>query len=304
MIGYNIYQNGVFLSSTKSTTLVIDHLNPSSSYTYTVKSYDNGYLNSSDSNSVAVNTLASDGFAKDLFISKYIEGTSNNKAIEITNKTGHPVDLKDYKLSVQAYGNGNYYFPAGFEMEGTIQNNERIVILNPRSNLTCFNIEQARFVTAAPQLAYDGDKYYELRYKSTTVDALGVKNQSNVSTLKDVSLYRKISVNQPSNSFNSSEWDLYPVDYCQDLGGTLSTSEFITSVNKELKIYPNPVYENIYVSGETEKIQTAQILDFSGKIIYTEKNPFRNKKNISVQGIPTGTYILRLDNHTQQFIKK
>ncbi|SIT23024.1 Por secretion system C-terminal sorting domain-containing protein [Chryseobacterium ureilyticum] len=304
VIGYNIYQNGVFLSSTKSTTLVVDHLNPSSSYTYTVKSYDNGYLNSSDSNSVAVNTLASDGFAKDLFISKYIEGTSDNKAIEITNKTGHPVDLKDYKLSVQAYGNSNYYFPAGFEMEGMIQNNEKIVILNPRSNLICFNMEQARFVTAAPQLAYDGDKYYELRYKSTTVDALGIKNQSNASTLKDVSLYRKNSVNQPSGSFNSTEWDIYPVDYCQDLGGTLSTSELITSVNKEFKIYPNPVYENIYVSGETEKIQTAQILDFSGKVIYMEKDPFRNKKNISVQGIPVGVYLLRLDDKVQQFIKK
>jgi hypothetical protein len=86
--------------------------------------------------------------------------------------------------------------------------------------------------------------------------------------------------------------------------GTLSTSEPAPSTDHSLKIYPNPVYDYIFVSGETAKIKTAQVIDLSGKVIYTEKEPFRNKKNISVQGIPTGTYILRLDEHTQQFIKK
>ncbi|REC42904.1 endonuclease [Chryseobacterium pennipullorum] len=303
VIGYNIYQNGVLHSTTKTTTVTVDHLTPSSSYTYTVKAYDNGYLNSADSNPVHVNTLSSDTFAKDLYISKYLEGTDNNKAVEITNRTGHSVDLNHYRLSVQSYGNNNYFFPAPFEMEGVIQNNETFVVINPGSNFTCLPSDQAKFVTASPQMSFDGDKYYELRYKSTTIDALGVKNQSNSSTLKDVSLYRKSTINQPASTFSISEWDVHPVDYCQDLGGTLSVSDLLTSA-VEWKIYPNPVYENIYVSGETEKVQTAQILDFSGKVIYTEKHPFRNKKNISVQGIPTGIYLLRLDGKVKQFIKK
>ncbi|MDR2235845.1 MAG: endonuclease [Chryseobacterium sp.] len=303
VIGYNIYQNGVFLKSTKSTSISIDHLTPSTGYTYTIRAYDNGYLNSPDSNTVTLNTLDSDGYAKDLMISKYLEGTSNNKAIEIINKTGHPVDLNDYRLSVQAYGNNNYYFPAPFEMEGIVQHNERFVIINPRADFSCLTTDQAKFVTAAPQMAYDGDKYMELRYKSTTVDALGVRNQSNISALRDVSLYRKNFVNQPVTTFNINEWDNYPADYCQNLGGALSVSEPVAS-HKEFKIYPNPVYENIYVSGDVEKVQVAQILDFSGRVIYTEKDPFRNKKNISVQGIPAGMYLLRLDDKAEQFIKK
>lgn len=304
VIGYNIYQNGTFLKSTKSTTISIDHLTPSTTYNYTVKAYDNGYLNSPDSNIASASTLNSDSFAKDLIISKYLEGTADNKALEITNRTGHPVNLSDYRVSIQAYGNNNYYFPAPFEMEGVVQNNESFVIVNPNSNFSCFTIGQAKFATAAPQMAFDGSRYLELRYKSATVDAIGVKNQSNSSTLANVSLYRKTAVNQPNLTFTINEWDSYPSDYCQNVGGTLSTINPVAS-NKEFKIYPNPVNENLFVDGnEIEKIKTAQILDFSGKLIYTEKAPFKNKKNISVQNLPLGMYLLNLDGKVYQFIKR
>ncbi|MBP2619170.1 endonuclease [Chryseobacterium jejuense] len=306
VLGYKVYQNGTLVASTKGTSISIDHLTPSTTYNYTVKAYDNGYLQSPDSNTVPITTLATDVYAKDLFISKYLEGSTNeNRALEITNKTGHPVDLNNYRLSIQLQGqNNSLYFPAPFEMEGTIQNNETFVVLNPSATFSCFTKDQAKFVTAAPQMTFYGYNYLELRYKSTTVDALGVVGQNNSSALKDVSLYRKATISQPANTFNISEWDIHPVDYCQNLGGTLSTTELIASKDKKLGIYPNPVYDRLFVNGEIEKIKTVQIIDFSGKVILTEKDPFRNKKNISVQGIPTGTYILRLDDHTQQFIKK
>lgn len=305
VIGYKVYQNGNLVATTKGTTVSIDHLTPSTTYNYTVKAYDAGYLLSPESNIASVTTLATDIYSKDLFVSKYLEGSSNeNKAIEITNKTGHSVNLSDYRLSIQLQGtNNSHYFPAPFEMEGTVQNNETFVILNPSANFSCYTKEQAKFVTAAPQMTFYGYNYVELRYKSATVDALGVVGQNNSSTLKDVSLYRKTSVTQPTTTFNSNEWDAYPVDYCQNLG-TLATSELLTSNSKEFTIYPNPVDDNIYVKGETEKIKTAQIIDLSGKVIYSEKDPFRNKKNISVQGISTGVYFLKLDNKTHQFIKK
>ena len=36
--------------------------------------------------------------ADDLFISEYMEGSSNNKSFEIFNGTGAPVDLSDYQI--------------------------------------------------------------------------------------------------------------------------------------------------------------------------------------------------------------
>lgn len=302
VIGYKIYQNGTLVGATKNTTFSIDHLTPSTTYNFTVKAYDNGYLLSPDSNTVSTTTMTSDIYAKDLFVSKYLEGTSNNKGLEITNKTGHPVNLSDYRLSIQFPSGGNYYFPDPYELEGIVQNNETFVVLHPDANFSCYTINQAKFVTAAPQMTFSGSQYLELRYKNSTVDAIGVSNTNNSSTLGNVSLYRKASVNQPNTSFNISEWDSYASNYCQNLG-TLSASDVILAGN-EFKIYPNPVYDHIFVNGKVENVKSAQILDFSGKLIYSENLPFKNKKNIAVQNLTAGSYLLKLDERVYQFIKK
>src|SRR5690554_6602433 len=43
--------------------------------------------------------------APDLFFSEYIEGSSNNKALEVYNGTGAPVDLTGY--TIEQYSNGS-----------------------------------------------------------------------------------------------------------------------------------------------------------------------------------------------------
>lgn len=312
VLGYRVYMNGSTtpVAVTKDTSITIDHLSPSTTYTFTVKAFDKGYLESPFSNTVTAATIASDSYAPDLIITKYISGTNNstntikNNALEIVNKTGHEVNLNNYRINIQFKNNstGAIYNGDTYELEGKVANNETFVILNPKSTLSCYTPAQAKFVTASDPLTFKGENYVELAYnKTVTVDAIGVKYTTNNNG--NVSLYRKSAVNSPTSTFNISEWDSYPSDYCQNLG-TLSTSELIASADKEFKIYPNPVYENIYVSGDVEKVKTAQILDFSGRVIYTEKDPFRNKKNISVQGIPAGMYMLRLDDRVEQFIKK
>ncbi|MCS4302595.1 endonuclease [Chryseobacterium sp. BIGb0232] len=312
ILGYRVYMNDSVtpVAVTKGTSITIDHLNPSTTYTFTVKAFDKGYLESPFSNAVIAATIASDSYAADLMITKYISGTNNitntikNNALEIVNKTGHEVNLNNYRINIQLKNNvsGAIYNADTYELEGKIGNNEIFVILNPKATLSCYSNDQAKFVTASDPMTFKGESYVELAYNKTiTVDAIGTKYVSNNNG--NVSLYRKNSVNQPNSTFSIGEWDSYPSNYCQNLG-TLSTTELIASKDKKLGIYPNPVYDRLFVNGEIEKIKTAQIIDFSGKVILTEKDPFRNKKDISVQGIPTGTYILRLDDHTQQFIKK
>ncbi|WP_262147402.1 endonuclease [Chryseobacterium foetidum] len=304
VIGYNIYQNGTYLTTTKSTSIVIDHLTASTTYNYTVKAYDAGYLLSLDSNTISVSTLATYSNSKDLFITKYIEGTGDNKAIEIVNRTGHEVNLNDYNIRVQYYNstgtNPGYYYGKSFELEGKISNNESLVILNPKASLSCYTNTNADFLTAGDAMTFSGTQYVELNYKSTTVDAIGSRFVSN--SLGDVSLYRKSTVTQPNTSFTIGEWDSYGVNYCQNLGN-LSVSDLISG-NNEFKIYPNPVSDYISVSGNVENVKTVQILDYSGKLIYTENNPFKNRKNISVQNLSGGNYILNLDGKTFKLIKK
>lgn len=310
LLGYRIYMNGSATPAavTKNTFLSIDHLDPSTTYTFTVKAFDKGYLESPASNTVIVTTLASDSYAKDLLITKYISGTHNmtvsNNALEISNKTGHEVNLNNYRINIlfKNTTSGTYYNGDTYELEGKIGNNESFVILNPKADLSCYSNEQAKFVTASDPMTYKGTNYVELAYnKTVTVDAIGVKYTDN--TNGNVSLYRKNTVTQPVNTFNINEWDAFPSDYCQNLGGTLSADELITSA-EEFKVYPNPVDDYLFISGKYENIGNVKITDLSGKIIYTEKYPFRNKKSIPVQGLPAGVYILKLDGHIHKFIKK
>ncbi|UOE39460.1 endonuclease [Chryseobacterium oryzae] len=303
VIGYKIYQNGVLIGSTRETTFSADHLNPSTSYTYTVKAYDNGYLLSADSNSISATTLGNDSYAKDLIITKYLEGTSNNKAIEITNKTGHSVNLNNYRLFIQFPSSSSYYFPSPYELEGIIENNESFVVINPSANFSCYTVDQAKLATSAPQMTYSGSQYLELRYKSSPIDVMGVSGVNNSSVLANVSLYRKSTVNQPANLFSITEWNSYPSNYCQNLGN-LATEESVKNKENNIRIYPNPAEEFIFVEGATEKISTAKIFDMSGRLMISENNPFRNKKSITVKNLSSGNYLLNLEGKVYQFIKK
>jgi len=61
----------------------------------------------------------------DLFISEYVEGTGNNKAIELYNPTNEPIDLVDYYLV--RYRNGGFE-PNQVELTGVVQ---------PKSTVVC-----------------------------------------------------------------------------------------------------------------------------------------------------------------------
>ena len=56
----------------------------------------------------------------DLFISEYIEGTSNNKAIEIFNGTGAPVNLTAGLYAISMYSNGDDTASLTINLNGTI----------------------------------------------------------------------------------------------------------------------------------------------------------------------------------------
>ena len=70
VLGYKIYQDGVLVATSKTNSMSVDNLTPSTTYNFTVKAYDNGYLESPLSNSVSITTLATDVFAKDVQITK------------------------------------------------------------------------------------------------------------------------------------------------------------------------------------------------------------------------------------------
>lgn len=299
VLGYRIYQDGVLVATSKTNSVSVDHLTPGTTYNFTVKAYDSGNLESPQSNTISITTLATDIFAKDLQIVKYLEGTGDNKAYEIANRTGHAVDLEKYKLGIQMKI-GNYFFAGPSELEGRIENNESFVVINPNANFSCFDVSNAKFVSNAPALTFTGTNYVELSYKSTTIDAIGSKGVDNTNANK--SLYRKSDIINPTFTFNADEWTTYASDYCLNLG-SLAVND-ISNKTLDFNIYPNPVTDVVNVNGDVNKAKSAKIYDLTGKLIKEINNPFVNKKSINVGSLLSGTYILNVDGKSIKFIKK
>lgn len=308
-LGYRIYNNDQLIGSTKNNTFTVPRLSPSTSYSISVEAYNNAYQNSAKTY-VQATTLASDQYSKDLMITKYLEGTTDsnkqifNNAIEITNKTGYDVDLDNYKLRIQHYNysSGNFYSSNYYQLEGTVKNGETFVVINPNAKFDCFNVNNAKFVTAAPAMMYNGTQYLELSYNKIPVDAVGEIRTLN--TIGNKSLYRLSSINQPNTAFNLAEWQELPMNYCEGLG-TLSSKE-IKGIENKFNIYPNPVTQGIvYIEGrDMANIKKATIFDVTGKLVYSENQPFKNKKSIDINTLLSGMYILVLDEQSFKIIKK
>ena len=70
----------------------------------------------------------------DLFFSEYIEGSSNNKALEIYNGTGAPIDLAAGGYSVQMSFNGSASVGLTINLTGTVASGDVYVVAQSASS--------------------------------------------------------------------------------------------------------------------------------------------------------------------------
>ena len=72
-------------------------LTAGTTYSITVQAYDAAGNNSAISTALSLTTSSASTFT-DLYFSEYLEGSSNNKAIEISNRTSSSVALSAYSI--------------------------------------------------------------------------------------------------------------------------------------------------------------------------------------------------------------
>jgi predicted extracellular nuclease len=104
----------------------------------------------------------------ELFFSEYIEGSSNNKALEIYNGTGAPVDLSAY--SVELYSNGNSSPNATVTLSGTLADGDVFVMANPSAQPEILAVAD---LTSGSVVNFNGDDAVVLRNGTDVVDAFG-----------------------------------------------------------------------------------------------------------------------------------
>jgi len=84
----------------------------------------------------ALSINAASAQCNNLFFSEYVEGTGNNKALEIYNPTNSPINLNNYW--VMRYGNGATSATAGgiTQLNGTIQAHSTFLLVNGQTTTT------------------------------------------------------------------------------------------------------------------------------------------------------------------------
>ncbi len=162
----------------------------------------------------------------DLFFSEYIEGSSNNKALEIYNGTGAAINLATGGYSVQMFFNGSATAGLTINLTGIVADGDVFVLAQSSANAAI--LAQADQTDSAGW--FNGDDAVILRKGTTVIDAIGqigVDPGSEWGTglvsTADNTLRRKATVcaGDPdgSNAFDPSvEWDGFATDTFAGLG--------------------------------------------------------------------------------------
>lgn len=148
-----------------------------------------------------------------LIISEYVEGSGNNKYLEIANISSSEIDLSAYTL--RKYVNGAEDSFDDMALSGTLASKAVKVFQINSAALTLPEGVTAES-TNSQVLNFNGDDPIAIICNGEVVDLLGVFGD--VDFGKDVTLRRKSSVTAPSATYKVDEWDEFPKDDVSGLG--------------------------------------------------------------------------------------
>jgi hypothetical protein len=173
--------------------------------------------------------------ASDLFFSEYIEGGTNNKALELFNGTGATLDLTSYK--VQLFANGSTTATSTLALTGQLLNGQVLSIVHS-SAAAEFKVGN-HVISAVTN--FNGDDAVALLKDDVVIDVIGVIGtdpgtewtdpDGDGSTLNQT-LVRKSAVVAPNTTFTWSEWDNYPQDTSTYIGSHQFASPDVTKLQQ------------------------------------------------------------------------
>jgi endonuclease I len=304
--GYNVYANNVLKTTVSTLTATITGLTASTTYSIYVKAKDAAGNTSASGNTISVitNSSGTGGTATDLLFSEYIEGSGNNKALEIANNTGSSVSLSAYTIKKQTNGAGTW--STGLALSGTLTTGSKFVIVNSLISSACFSTSAANISTTATELAFNGNDAVGLFKNGVLIDIIGTFNGGTSNFAIDVTLRRKSTVTSPSTSFNlSTQWDSYTSDTCNNLASktAIAVKEEPVSGTDEIVIYPNPSDGNFNIEfGNSNIPYSIEIISFSGQKVFEKQNAASSE--VSVQNLPSGIYIIKIIKGEKTSFKK
>ena len=170
--------------------------------------------------------------SSELFFSEYIEGSSNNKALEIYNGTGATIDLAAEAYSVQMYFNGGSTVGLTINLTGSVANGDVYVLAQSTAERRDPGDRPTRRTAAG---WFNGDDAVVLRHGTTVLDVIGqigfdpgTEWGTGLTSTADNTLRRKVAIaagdTNGADAFDPSvEWDGYATNTFSGLGSHSTT---------------------------------------------------------------------------------
>lgn len=217
----------------------------------------------------------------DLFFSEYLEGSSNNKALEIYNPTNAPINLSTY--SVKAYNNGGLTVSNSLTLPNkTIAAHDVYVIANPSAIAAILGVSD----TTSTVTFFNGDDAVVLFKGTDTLDIIGkVGNDPGTNwtvgtgATSEFTLVRKAPVNKGQRNWviGATEWDVYPqntatylgshTSNCASGGGGGGTTPGLRPIGTLRGVNANGVADSLGIAVAITGVVTS--IDFDGNTGYS-----------------------------------
>jgi len=262
----------------------------------------------------------------ELFFSEYIEGWSQNKAIEVYNPTSSTIDLSNYKI--ERYSNGATNSSAGgiTTLSGMLAPGDAFVLTNGETDTSStFGYCDPALISlgdmAEPNGSYptpmhmNGNDAIVLTKNNSILDVIGRVGEDPVSGAwtddtasgftmgtwwtAQHTLIRKNTILRGDydglDLFNPSlEWDSLPVGTWTNLGTHTCDCSGTTAINETKDVsyimYPNPAnYESSVIVKATEKIEKIEVVNILGAKVFTT-----NSNTIITNDLSKGTYVINI----------
>ena len=264
----------------------------------------------------------------ELFFSEYVEGSSNNKAVEIYNPTDAPIDLSSY--SIERYSNGSDAVSDEMNLSGTINAGETWIVTNSDTNSTnefgyimveLYNMADQWAPVYPSPLYMNGNDAMTLSKNGSIIDIIGKIGEDPGDAwtddatagftdanggawwTKNHTLVRKASVKSGVKTspilFNpAAEWDSLSINTWTNLGthecdcssgGPSSIEDKSTS----FVLYPNPAtnMQTINVSAN-KAIKSFELINALGQKVNLNYTHSNSQAYIHTHNINSGIYSL------------
>ncbi|MCW3086334.1 MAG: hypothetical protein JWP12_3700 [Bacteroidetes bacterium] len=268
----------------------------------------------------------------ELFISEYVEGSGNNKALEIYNPTNAPINLSGY--NIQRFSNGASTSSSGgvLNLSGTIAAHDVFVIANGQTTGTSTSpacspalqalADQLDGVYPAPTYM-NGNDAIALFHGSTMIDLLGKIGDAAMTSgygwsdafpydgsagenwTENHTLIRKPTVEtgvmtNPSSEFVvTDQWDSLSEDTWTQLGthvcNCLTTGITENNTTVSLILYPNPANNDHFNISGGEGMQLIELYNVMGQRVLAQTGNKNEKQAvIETASLPKGVYFVKV----------